>query len=76
MKQILRNVKKYGEAFKNGELAEKYYKQINSPYIGDCYYLLCLICYYNKDKQLAQKYLVLSKAAGIAVDKNLEKDLK
>ena len=70
------NVEKYGEAFKNGQLAEKYYKQINSPYIGDCYYLLCLICYNNKDKQLSQKYLALSKAAGIAVDKNLEKNLK
>src|SRR5439155_1551215 len=30
------------EAFKSGQLAEKYYKKVNSPYIGDCYYLLCI----------------------------------
>ena len=66
MQLILEN---YGEAFKNGQIAVNYYKQINSPYIVDGYYLLYLICYNNKDIQLAQKYLDLSKAAGIALDK-------
>ena len=70
------NSNKYEDALKYGLIAEKYYKLNNSPYIGDCYYLLCLIYYYNNNKPLAQKYLALSKKAGIDVNKNIEKDLK
>ena len=66
---------KLNEAFKNGQSAEKYYKQIKSPYIGDCYYILCIICYTNKDIPLAKKYLALCKQAGIEVDKTIEKAL-
>lgn len=69
-------IDKYDEALKNGLIAEKYYKQNNSPYIGDSYYVLCLIYYYNNNKPLAQKYLALSKKAGINVNKNIENDLK
>lgn len=64
------------EAFKNGKLAEKYYKQIKSPYIGDCYYILCIISYTNKDIPLAKKYLALCRQEGVEVDKILEKALQ
>ncbi|MEP7164484.1 MAG: tetratricopeptide repeat protein [Ferruginibacter sp.] len=64
------------EALKNGLLAEKYYTQINSPYIGDCYYILCIISYNNKDLPLAKKYLALCKKAGIPVDKKIENALE
>lgn len=70
------NIGKYDEAFKNGQLAEKYYKQANSPYIGDCHYLLCIICSYNKYKKSAKEYLTLSRDAGITIDKSIEEYLK
>lgn len=70
------NNKKYNQALKNGKLAEKYYTKMNSPYIGDCYYVLCLICYYNNDKLTAKKYLNLAKNSGIKVDNRIENDLK
>jgi tetratricopeptide (TPR) repeat protein len=69
-------IKDYDEALKSGQLAEKYYKQINSPYIGDCYYVLCIICYSSNNTSLAKKYLGLAKDAGIKIDKNIEKALK
>lgn len=67
---------KLTDAFKNGQLAEKYYKQIKSPYIGDCYYILCIICYTNKDIPMAKKYLALCKQERVEIDKMLEKALQ
>ena len=66
---ILKNNK---EALKYGLLAEEYYKKIKSPYIGDCYYILCMISLNDKNIPLAKKYLALCKKEGVKVDKELE----
>jgi len=69
MQFMLKNNK---EALKNGLLAEQYYKKINSPYIGDCYYILCMIYVNDNNIPLAKKYLALCKKEGVKVDKDLE----
>lgn len=66
----------FDEALKHGQLAETYYKQAKSPYIADCYYLLCIIAYNKKDLVLARKYLDLCKKEGVSVDKDLQKALQ
>lgn len=64
------------DAYKNGQLAEKYYNKMSSPHIGDCYYILCIICYELKKIKEAKTYLKLAKAAGINPDSRLEQLLK
>ena len=64
------------EAFKNAQSAEKYYKKINSPFIGDCYYILCMICADMRNITIARQYLKLAKQAGLDIDPKLEDALK
>jgi len=64
------------EALKSGQMAEKLYEKINSPYIGDCYYILCITHLQLKNMDLAKKYLTLTKKAGLSIDPNIEKALK
>ena len=63
-------------AYKNGILAEKFYSELNSPYIGDCYYQLCIVCINLNDKINAKKYLRLAKSKGVEIDKQVENILK
>lgn len=64
------------EAIKYGLLAEKYYKNIESPYIGDCYKLLCVLYINTNNMPLAKKYHNLAKKAGIKIEKEIEERLK
>jgi tetratricopeptide (TPR) repeat protein len=66
---------RYDDALKNAQIAEKYFKQINSPSINGCYYLNCIIYYHLNNKLMAKKYLDLAKASGVDVDKKMEEDL-
>ena len=64
------------EALKSGQMAEKLYEQAKSPYVGDCYYVLCVIYYELKNMEQAKKYLKLAKKAGLNIDPNIEKALQ
>jgi len=70
------NSGKLEDGLKNAHLAEQYYKEVNSPYIGDCYYLLFSIYYHIKDKPSAKKYLDLSKKAGVKIDPKIEAEMQ
>ena len=59
-------------AYKNGILAERFYKETNSPYIGDCYYLLCVITINLNNKLEAKKYSQLAKSRGIKIPKQID----
>jgi tetratricopeptide (TPR) repeat protein len=66
----------YKLAYKNGIFAEKFYSELNSPYIGDCYYQLCIVCINRNDKKNAKKYLRLAKSQGVEIDNQIENILK
>lgn len=53
--------------------AEDKYLKSKSEYVGDCYYILSVVCYNNNDKVSAKKYLKLCKKYGVNVDISVEK---
>ena len=69
-------LQKYPEAIENGGKAERYYKEKNSPYIGDCYYMELVIYLMMDNKPMAQKYMELAKGAGMKIDPQISEALK
>jgi tetratricopeptide (TPR) repeat protein len=69
-------LKKFPEALENGYKAEQYYKKANSPYIGDCYLLMCVINIQTNKMEEARKYRDLAKATGKTLPPALADALK
>ena len=69
-------LQKFAEAAQNGTLAEKYYKEANSPYIGDCYYMEMMVYIMADNKLLAQKYMALAQKEGMTIDPKISDALK
>ena len=61
-------LKMFHDALDNGNTAEKYYKQMDNPHMGDLYGVLCTIHYMLNNSQLARKYMGLAQEAGIKID--------
>ncbi len=69
-------LKQYPEALENGNMVEKLYKQMNSPYMGDCYYNLCIIHLIMNNKALSKSYMELAQKAGVKIDQAISDALK
>ena len=65
----------YAPAAKNALKAITIYKQMNSPYLGEGYYLTGLIYYYSGNAGEAKKYLLLAKEKGAKINPEIDKAL-
>jgi tetratricopeptide (TPR) repeat protein len=66
----------FKEALKNGNKAEKYYKEQNSEYIGDCYYMLCITHMMLNNKEKAREYAKLAESKGMTINSQITDALK
>jgi Flp pilus assembly protein TadD len=65
----------FDDALINAKKALDLYEKINSPHIGDGYYMVGLINYYKGDNENAKKYLKLAKDKGAKIHPQIEEEL-
>jgi len=68
-------LKKSDKALASIDKAIILYKESNSHYLSEGYYLKCLIHYYNNSKDEARKYLIKAKELGFKANAQLEHEL-
>ncbi|WP_127844580.1 tetratricopeptide repeat protein [Psychroflexus aestuariivivens] len=68
-------VSKFDLALKNAEKTVEIYKQTDSHYLNEGYYLTGLIYYYSGNTEKAKENLLLAKENGANIDPNLENEI-
>ena len=74
--RVYGKLQKFDEALASGNKAEQLYFQRNDPYIGDCYYMLCITHIMMNNKEKARLYATKAESKGVKLDKAITDALK
>jgi tetratricopeptide (TPR) repeat protein len=66
---------KFDKALENANKALELYIASNSHYIGEAYYLVGLIHYYNDDLEESKKHMTLAKDKGVKISPELQQEI-